>query len=130
MTAAISAIGSVESVVEAAHKSVSSPASEQLTEKFAALMQAPGGAAATPPMSAAEPSSLMRVMESQEAMFKQTVSDLNSFQARADTMSVGEATAEQMRLTMELAVSSVHFTFGSQVASESNKGLQTLLKNQ
>jgi type III secretion system HrpB2-like protein len=130
MTAAISAIASVESVVEAAQKSVNSPATEQLSDKFAALMQTPGAAHAAPPMSPAEPNSLLNVMEAQEAMFKQTVADLNAFQHNADKMSANEAAAEQMRLTMELAVSSVHFQFGSQVAQDSNKSLQTLLKNQ
>jgi type III secretion system HrpB2-like protein len=130
MMEAISAIGSVESVMEAAHKSASSPATDQLSEKFAALMQAPGAAQATPPMSPAEPSSLMRVMETQEAMFKHTLSDVKSFQQNADQMSMSEATAEQTRLTMELATSSVYFQFGSQVAQDANKSLQTLLKNQ
>jgi type III secretion system HrpB2-like protein len=130
MTEAISAIGSVESVMEAAHKSTSSPATEQLSEKFAALMQAPGAAQAAPPMSAAEPNSLMRVMETQEGMFKQTVADMKSFHDNADLMSMNEVAAEQTRLTLELATSSVYFQFGSQVAQDANKSLQTLLKNQ
>ena len=130
MTVPISAVTSVESVIEAAHKSTSNPATEQLTQKFAALMQTPAGAEVAPVVPAAEPNSLMRVLEAQESMLKQTVADMNDFQAHSHEMSIGEASAEQTRLTLELAVSSVHFTFGSQVASESNKSLQTLLKNQ
>lgn len=130
MTEAISAIGSVESVMEAAHKSASSPASEQLSEKFASLMQSSGAAQLPLPGSPSEPNSLMNMVEAQEAMFKKTVADLRSFEQNADQMSINEASAEQMRLTLELATSEVYFQFGSQAAQDANKSLQTLLKNQ
>jgi type III secretion inner rod protein HrpB2 len=130
MTNPFTGLDPVAAVMEAAHAHLQSPASEQLAEKFAALMKRDGHSGVAPMMESSQPNALGQVLETQEAAVKRTVADMESFQQRIHGMSAEEVAAEQMRLTVDLAIASVYFTFASETTQETNKGMQTLMKNQ
>jgi type III secretion system HrpB2-like protein len=131
MTAAISGIPPVESVLQAAHKGLESSAMERLTQKFDALVSAPHSSGhTTQPFTPQEPNAVAQVMDKQEAMMRQSFADMDNVAANMSLMSAHELEIAGMQISRGLALSNLGMQTTMGVAQGSSKSLQSLLKNQ
>jgi type III secretion inner rod protein HrpB2 len=130
MTVPTVAIAPVESVLQAAQKSVPSPAMEQLTQKFESMMKAPQADMAGAAQPSQGPNTLTEVVNKQEALMHKAFEDVETFAANADKMSMNEVAAQSMKLSRDMAMANFALQSTTAVAQGSNKSLQTLLKNQ
>jgi type III secretion system HrpB2-like protein len=138
----INAVVSVSQVLNAAKNTPqSSPAMDQLTTKFEAMVNknahapgAPGTPHADPAsMTSAQaptgPNAVSKVLETQEAMLKRTMDEVDNFSANSKRMGFSELVGKGMQMNRNIAMAHVHLNVGLGVAQSSNKGLQGLLKN-
>jgi type III secretion system HrpB2-like protein len=133
MTIPTVAVAPVESVLKTAQKGVASPAMEQLTSKFEALMQAPKAEqanAARVASAASGPNAVTQLVDKQQALMQKSFHDVEAFTANAGNLSMQEVAAHSMKLSHDLAMANFHLQSTTAVAQGSNKSLQTLLKNQ
>jgi type III secretion system HrpB2-like protein len=138
MSDPISAVASVSQVLEAAKTTPqSSPAMDQMSVKFEAMMKNPqhtGGQhpgsdpLSTPPVSDG-PNAISQVLGKQEAYLKKTFDDAHQFSADAHNMSLVEMHVKGMQMTTNMTLASTHLNVAMGVAQGSNKSLQGLLKN-
>jgi type III secretion system HrpB2-like protein len=135
-TLATVAIAPVDSVLKAAQKSVTSPATEQLTSKFEAMMQAPKAEqlrtaqAANAPQAPAGPNAITQLVDKQQSLMQKSFSDAQAFTANASNLSMQEVAAQSMKLSHDMTMANFNLQSITAVAQGSNKSLQTLLKNQ
>jgi type III secretion system HrpB2-like protein len=138
-TLATVAIAPVDSVLKAAQKSVTSPATEQLTSKFEAMMQAPRAeqvwsaqAANAPqaPQAPAGPNAITQLVDKQQSLLQKSFADAEAFAANASNLSMQEVAAQSMKLSHDMTMANFNLQSITAVAQGSNKSLQTLLKNQ
>jgi type III secretion system HrpB2-like protein len=135
----ISAVVSVSEVLNAAKSAPqSSPAMDQLTTKFEAMVNknahAPGAthvdpASMTSVQAPTGPNAVSKVLETQEAMLKRTMDEVDNFSANSTRMGFSELVGKGIQMNRNLAMAHVHLNVGLGVAQSSNKGLQGLLKN-
>ena len=130
MTVAISGIPPVESVMQTAHKGLESPAMEQLTKKFDALMSAPRGDHATQPFMPKQPNAVAEIMDKEETMMRKSFADLDNLQANMGNMTAHELMITGMQVSREMAMSHLGLQTAMGVAQGGSKSLQSLLKNQ
>lgn len=130
MIAPITAVVPVDTVMQTAHKGISSPAMEQLTQKFDALMKAPQPHHTSPPFQPHEPNAVTQVMAKEEAFLRQSFADVDKLAANMDNMSTHELTIAGMQISRSMAMGSMAMQTSMGVAQSSSKALQSLLKNQ
>jgi type III secretion system HrpB2-like protein len=130
MIAPITAVVPVDTVMQTAHKGISSPAMEQLTQKFDALMKAPQPHHTAPPFQPHEPNAVAQVMDKQETMMRQSFADVDKLTANMDHMSTHELMIAGMQISRSMAMGSMGMQATMGVAQGSGKALQSLLKNQ
>jgi type III secretion inner rod protein HrpB2 len=101
------------------------PSMEQLTQRFHALMTQPGNEFASP----VEPNAVTEVLSSQENLMRQFEQQAQAFQQAAPAMSMSELTAATIEVQRTAAMENFQLSATTSLASGSNKGLQSLLKN-
>ncbi len=132
----VPAIAAVDSVVQAASKTVASPALDELAHKFDAMMKPSHGA--SPPVSpATEPlkpnegvTALTNAMSNHGMEMREVTADAHEFATSAGHLTVNEMMARSMEISQRMTILSVKMTATTSVANNSNKSLQSLLKNQ
>jgi type III secretion system HrpB2-like protein len=138
MTDPINAVATVSQVLNAAKTPApNSPAMDQLTVKFEAMMkqsthgggQHPGEAPFSAPPASDGPNAISQVMSKQEAYLKKTMAEVDNFSANASSMSLVEMTAKGMQISRDIGMAKAHLDVAMGVAQGSNKSLQGLLKN-
>jgi type III secretion inner rod protein HrpB2 len=130
---ASAAIAPVDSVLKAAQKSVPSPAMDQLTNKFQAMMQAPKAEQAQAALAAQAPSgpnAITQLVDKQQALMQKSFADVEAFTANASNLTMQEVAAQSMKLSHDMTMANFNLQSTTAVAQGSNKSLQTLLKNQ
>jgi type III secretion system HrpB2-like protein len=130
MITPITAVVPVDTVMQTAHKGISSPAMEQLTQKFDALMKTPQSHHTSPPFQPHEPNAVAQVMAKEEAVLRQSFADVDKLTANMDHMSTHELTIAGLQISRSMAMGGMAMQTSMGVAQSSSKALQSLLKNQ
>jgi type III secretion system HrpB2-like protein len=130
MITPVTGVTPVDAVLQTAHTSFNSPAMDQLTQKFDALMKAPQSDHAVQPFRPQEPNGVSQVMDKQEAMMRQSFSDLDKLAADMNYMTAHELEIASMQVSRNLAMGNLGMQTTMGVAQGSSKSLQSLLKNQ
>jgi type III secretion inner rod protein HrpB2 len=120
----------VDSVLKAAQESATSPAMEQLTSKFEAMMQTPKAEQAQAAQAPTGPNAITQLVDKQQSLLQKSFADVEAFTANASNMSMQDVAAQSMKLSHDMTMANFNLQSTTAVAQGSNKSLQTLLKNQ
>jgi type III secretion inner rod protein HrpB2 len=128
MSAPVSA-KQIEQALESAVKpGASDAATQQLGDKFKAMMDKPRMA---PPSNDESGTSMIAAMAAQQdAHLQQSVNDTVTMMSQAPYMSMQEMTAATMRVTMEIASTQLDMEAKMGVVNSSKSAVETLMKNQ
>lgn len=105
------------------------PSMEALTERFQTLMQGPNNHAGNV-QGAEGPNAVSQVLTRGEEMFRHEHEELLRLSADAGKLSPAELLTRTMQVTHQQSLSHFRMQAATQLASGTNKSLQTLLKNQ
>lgn len=140
MTVPIEAVTAVQGAADAAAaKPATPPVTEAMTERFSALMnpadapQRPAAHAmhAAPP--AAEdggPNAIGRALEAQENYLDKTFAQSDEMARNGHLYTKEELFQANLTLMQKMQFATLHLNVTTAIAQSSNKGLQTLMKNQ
>jgi type III secretion system HrpB2-like protein len=120
----------IGAVMELAHKSVNSGATEQLSLKFEAMMKAPNANAAQAAHLEQKPNALTEVVNKQEVLISGTSKNIEYMALHSHEMTPTQMVMATMQVSHEAAVSNVHMQASMAIGSSTKKGIDSLLKNQ
>lgn len=119
----------IEHALEAAAKpGAADTATQQLGDKFKAMMDKPKMAA--PSNDNGGTSMIAAMAAQQDSQLQQSVNDTVTMMNRAPYMSMQEMTAATMRVTMEIASTQLDMEAKMGVVNSSKSAVETLMKNQ
>lgn len=137
MTVPIEAVTAVQGAAEAtAAKPVAPPVTEAMTERFSALMnpadapQRPAAHAVPPAAEDGGTNAIGRALEAQENYLNKTFAESDALARDGHLLTKEELFQANLSLMQKMQFATLHLNVTTAVAQSSNKGLQTLMKNQ
>jgi type III secretion system HrpB2-like protein len=131
MTTAIEPISAVEGALAAARPEAVRAVNEQAATRFASLMETNGSPQRPLPVQAAdEPNAIGKMLSTQEDRVRLMFEDSHRLGHEAKSHDVVDVIIEGERIARQFSVATMSLNITSALAQGSNKGLQTLLKNQ
>jgi hypothetical protein len=120
----------INSVLEFSRKSIESPASEQLIQKFENLMNKPGADYIDAAHMEKTPNALVQTLNSQENLMKQDEMNMEHMVLNSKSMTPVEMMVNTMHLSHGMSVSHFQMQAITSVGNSTKKSFDQLLKNQ